>query len=94
MSAGWESSQFSGQIRKKKTPIFRKRTSATLYRLMSNNSQSSPQERKEYHLNVFAKARETLIEVLTLEDMPEEHRKEAEETLASVERNLEFLRTS
>ena len=51
----------------------------------------SSQERKEYSLDLFARVREMLLDALTLENMPEELRREMQETADGYERLLELV---
>jgi len=56
--------------------------------------QGSPQGLKEYGVDLFAKVRQTLLDVLTLKNLPNESRSEMQETLVGVEQTLDILRKS
>lgn len=51
----------------------------------------SPQERKEYSLDLFTRLRNTLLDVLRLENTPDKNRKQTEKLLAGVEETLDLL---
>lgn len=52
------------------------------------------QESNERNYQILVKTRETLLDVLTLENTPEENRKHTQKTLDGIEQLLELIRTS